>query len=317
MQFEKVFFPFLLMAAMGLQAQPLIGHDLEASLSPDQGTLRVRDTLSLPEGEDDWTFVLHQGLEPKVVAGEARIESLRSRGRMEAFRLRRQGPGPITLSYAGPLHGDLETVDEGMGRSRQWTSGIISAEGVVLDGNSGWYPHFPDTLQKFSLQVDLPPGWTAVSQGAGPNRAETPQGGTPGDPELAVERNRKRTAPASNRWRVVGLLALAVLLRVVMLSAESLWFDEAYSVAFSSADLSLLNFLRPGGFAFTDKNVYHVILHFWLALGRTEFMIRLLSVLFGVATVGVIIALARRLFGWRAAAWAGAASRQPPTTVRR
>ncbi len=176
MQFEKVIFPFLLMAAMGLQAQPLIGHDLEASLSPDQGTLRVRDTLSLPEGEDDWTFVLHQGLEPKVVAGEARIESLRSRGRMEAFRLRRQGPGPITLSYAGPLHGDLETVDEGMGRSRQWTSGIISAEGVVLDGNSGWYPHFPDSLQKFSLQVDLPPGWTAVSQGAGPNRAETPQG---------------------------------------------------------------------------------------------------------------------------------------------
>lgn len=104
----------------------------------------------------------------------------------------------------------------------------------------------------------------------------------------------------------MALLALAFVLRVVMLGAESLWFDEAYSVAFSSADLSLLNFLRSGGFAFTDKNVYHVILHFWLALGRTEFMIRLLSVLFGVATVGAIIALARRFFGWRAAAWAGA-----------
>ena len=109
-----------------------------------------------------------------------------------------------------------------------------------------------------------------------------------------------------DRWLLVEVLALAILLRVFALGAESLWFDEAYSVAFAGADLSLLNFLRPGGFAFTDKNVYHILLHFWLALGKTEFMIRLLSVVCGVATVGVVLALARRLFGWRAAAWAAA-----------
>lgn len=102
---------------------------------------------------------------------------------------------------------------------------------------------------------------------------------------------------------LVELVGLAALLRLITLGAESLWFDEAYSVAFASADLSLLNFLRPGGFAFTDKNVYHIVLHFWLNLGRTEFMARLLSVIFGVATVLVVYEVARRLFGMRAAAW--------------
>ena len=108
------------MTGMGLQAQPLIGHDIEARLSPDQGTLAVRDTLSLPEGQDEWTFVLHSGLNPQVVAGKAHLDALGSRDRGEIFRLRRQGSGPITLSYAGPLRGELETIEEGMGRSRQW-----------------------------------------------------------------------------------------------------------------------------------------------------------------------------------------------------
>jgi aminopeptidase N len=143
----------LLVTGLDLQAQPLIGHEIDASLAPAQGTLAVMDTLSLPEGQDDWTFALHQGLQPQVVAGEARLETLGSRDGREVFRLHRRGAGPITLSYAGPLDGDLRTVEEGMGRSRQWTRGIISPDGVVLDGNSGWYPRFPDSLQRFSLQV--------------------------------------------------------------------------------------------------------------------------------------------------------------------
>ncbi len=106
------------------------------------------------------------------------------------------------------------------------------------------------------------------------------------------------------RWVIVGLMALATVLRVFALSAESLWFDEAYSVAFAGVDVSWLSVLRPGGVPFAEKNVYNVFLHFWLALGRTDFMIRLPSALFGVATVGVIFAVARRLFGRRPALWA-------------
>lgn len=108
------------------------------------------------------------------------------------------------------------------------------------------------------------------------------------------------------RWMTLGLIALAALLRLFALDAESLWFDETYSVAFASTDLSWLSVLRAGGVPFAEKNVYNVFLHFWLALGQTDFMIRLPSALFGVATVGVVFAVARRLFGHRPALWAAA-----------
>ncbi len=175
MSLRWLFLAFLPLTGMGLQAHTLIGHDIEALLIPDLGTLQVKDTLSLPEGQDEWTFVLHQGLDPQVVAGQARLASLGSQDGREVFRLSLQGSEPITLAYAGKLQGELQTAEEGMGRSRQWSEGIISRDGVVLDGNSGWYPLFPDSLQRFSLQVALPEDWIAISQGAGPNRTMTPE----------------------------------------------------------------------------------------------------------------------------------------------
>jgi hypothetical protein len=162
-----------LLAVPGQGAQTLIGYDLEARLHPDAGTLAVTAILTLPEEREDWTFLLHPGLQPRVLAGAARLEPLGLRSGLEAFRLHPQGSGPLTLSYAGSIRGDLERITEGMGRTRQWTRGIISAEGVVLDGGSGWYPQFEDALYRFRLQVDLPPGWSAVSQGAGPDPTTT------------------------------------------------------------------------------------------------------------------------------------------------
>ena len=177
------FLILLLLAASALGAQPLIGYDLHTSLHPDEGTLVVTATLTLPEDREDWTFLLYPGLQPRVFAGAARLEPLGHQGGLEAFRLRRQGTGPVTLGYAGPIRGDLKRVTEGMGRERHWTRGLISAEGVVLDGGSGWYPRFEDALYRFRLQVDLPPGWSAVSQGAGPDPTtgigSSPHGASP------------------------------------------------------------------------------------------------------------------------------------------
>ena len=163
----------LLGLSLSVSAQTLIGHDIQARLQPDQGRLEVTDTLNLPEGRDDWTFALHPDLAPRVLAGEARIEPLGTQAGLAAFRLRREGPGPVMLSYAGPIRGDLERVSEGMGRERHWTRGLISTEGVFLDGGSGWYPQFEDALYRFRLQVDLPPGWSAISQGTGPDPCTT------------------------------------------------------------------------------------------------------------------------------------------------
>ena len=181
----------LVLAAPGLRAQALIGYDLEVRLYPDQGTLAVTTTLTLPENQEDGVFLLHPGLTPGVLAGEAWLEPLGPRDSLEAFRLHRQGPGPVTLGYAGPIRGDLEQLTEGMGRTRQWTRGLISAEGVVLDGGSGWYPWFADSRQRFRLQVDLPIGWSAVSQGAGPDQTTITRGSYPANttPTIATESN--------------------------------------------------------------------------------------------------------------------------------
>jgi len=59
-------------------------------------------------------------------------------------------------------------VREGMGRERQQLVGTIAADGVFLTGYTGWYPTSPGALNRMRLTVTLPPGWLAVSQGAGP-----------------------------------------------------------------------------------------------------------------------------------------------------
>ena len=54
---------------------------------------------------------------------------------------------------------------------------------------------------------------------------------------------------------------------------------------------------------------YHLLLHFWLIVGESEARVRLLSVLFGVASVVPVYFIARRLGGWLAAALAAGSSR--------
>jgi aminopeptidase N len=160
-----------LLAALGARAEPLVTHDLEVLIDPERGTLAAVDRVTLPTGKGPWTFVLHQGLDPRISGGEGRLERMAASDHLERFRLERTGDGPVTLRYAGPIRHGLEEVREGMGRARQQSRGTISPEGVVLDGYSGWYPRFDGTLQAFELDVRLPAGWTAVSQGAGPEIA--------------------------------------------------------------------------------------------------------------------------------------------------
>ncbi len=149
---------------------PVIDHHIEARIDPDSGEIHATDRLTLPGGATSWDLVLHQGLSPQVIDGPATLESKAREGHLELLRLSLSGPGPVTLSYGGEIRHDLASINEGMGRSRQLTTGTIAAEGVFLDGASGWYPRVTDSLQTFVLRVDLPEGWRAVSQGAGPQR---------------------------------------------------------------------------------------------------------------------------------------------------
>lgn len=92
------------------------------------------------------------------------------------------------------------------------------------------------------------------------------------------------------------ILLLGALLRVYALSAESLYFDEAYSVWAARHSLSwLFNLSMQRIF----PPLYYMLLHFWLLLGDSEFIVRLLSVVIGLASIVCIYAFAKQLFGVR------------------
>ena len=160
----------LALPAAAAQDQPVVGHRIDATIDPDAGTLRATDRLSLPDGRKQVTFALHQGLAPRVEAGDAVLERVGREGHLERFRLTIDDgdDGAVTLAYGGRIRHPFETVREGMGRDSQQLVGTIDADGVFLTGYTGWYPVVPGTLERMELDVRLPPGWLAVSQGAGP-----------------------------------------------------------------------------------------------------------------------------------------------------
>jgi mannosyltransferase len=97
-----------------------------------------------------------------------------------------------------------------------------------------------------------------------------------------------------NRRAILALvLAGAALLRFYALSRESFWFDEAYSVWVARHSVSWHVALSTQRIF---PPLYYLCLHFWLALGSSEFAVRSLSVLIGLASVMAIYCLGRQLF---------------------
>ena len=95
------------------------------------------------------------------------------------------------------------------------------------------------------------------------------------------------------------ILLIALVLRLINLTAQPLWFDEGWSVWFATTDLSTM-------IARTAEDIhppfYYALLHGWVALcGVSEVSLRLLSVVIGVLAVAAIYLLARRMFDGRVA----------------
>jgi len=92
------------------------------------------------------------------------------------------------------------------------------------------------------------------------------------------------------------ILAAGAALRFYALAAESFWFDETYSVWGAGHNVawhiaqSVQRIFPP---------LYYLLLHFWLVLGKSEFAVRSLSVLIGLASIVAVYALACELFDAR------------------
>ena len=99
-------------------------------------------------------------------------------------------------------------------------------------------------------------------------------------------------------WRAApwALMLLALLLRLYHLDAQSLWYDEGWSIelAHESPARALV---RLQEFADPHPPGYYLLLIAWANLfGRGVFVLRAFSALLGVATVGALYWTGRRLF---------------------
>ena len=163
---------WLLVAGAPLPAlgTALLHHDIEAWVTPNTGSIRVVDRVTLPAPTDSFDFFLHADLEISLATPNATLESLGRRGGRVPLQHYRAGAStPLTtveLAYQGRIaHGVGARSGEYAG-GRESTPGLISTEGVFLGGSSAWYPWVPGERVGFSLRVHLPAGWSAVSQGA-------------------------------------------------------------------------------------------------------------------------------------------------------
>jgi len=106
-------------------------------------------------------------------------------------------------------------------------------------------------------------------------------------------------------WHLVALTAIVALasgLRFYALAQESLWFDEAFSVSVAQWNPQHVIFdLTRLGLRTTDRNLFHLLLHYALGVSKTEVGVRFISALSGVLSVLAIYALGRRLLGLRVA----------------
>ncbi len=106
------------------------------------------------------------------------------------------------------------------------------------------------------------------------------------------------------------VLLVAFVLRIVNLTGESLWRDEVDSIRFALQPLdSLFASFTATGF---NGPLYHLLLRGWLSLaGVSDFALRYLSLVCGVALVALVYVLGRHMFGRRTAliaAWLSAIS---------
>ena len=94
---------------------------------------------------------------------------------------------------------------------------------------------------------------------------------------------------------LLSIVLLAMSLQLYNLGHRSLWFDEAASFWFSSLNLRDI-LASPDN---THPPLYYVILHFFLYLGKSEFFMRLPSVIFSILCIPLIYKLGKDFFDFR------------------
>jgi mannosyltransferase len=126
------------------------------------------------------------------------------------------------------------------------------------------------------------------------------------DPALVTASPLDAEQPDTRGWNswvspravVAVLTIIGTVLRLLHLGKRSIWHDEAFSIALTHLSWSeMLTASREAA-----MSPYQVVVRLWMMLfGDSEASVRMPSVIFSVATLPLLYALARRLAGMRGA----------------
>jgi hypothetical protein len=97
-------------------------------------------------------------------------------------------------------------------------------------------------------------------------------------------------------WLAILITLMGCGLRVLLLDQKGMWLDETFSVWV--ANQGVADMLRWIVKIDQHPPLYYLLLHYWIALnGDTPYYARLLSVVFGAATIPVIYLIGKRIAG--------------------
>ncbi len=161
---------FFVLLPISLQAAEPVHHDLKVALHPEERRLDGRDTITLPNDfPKEIEFLLHAGLKPMSPTPGVRIvKGSEDPGpaSLEAFKaVLPPAVNSFVLEYGGSIYHPIESTGKEQARGFKDTPGLISGEGVFLSGSTLWYPQIGEGMMTFTLDVKVPQGWEAVSQG--------------------------------------------------------------------------------------------------------------------------------------------------------
>lgn len=104
-------------------------------------------------------------------------------------------------------------------------------------------------------------------------------------------------------WPLLLVILLGTALRFFHLGAQSLWYDEAFSLA--SADRLSLGQLLTNQGGDIHPPLYYLLLRVWIrVIGINDFTTRMLSLWAGVLTIPLIYVTGRKLFDHPTGLWA-------------
>ena len=172
-------------AAPAAASTAAVQHDLLVVLLPARRAVLVDDQVTLsPELRarlgDRFVFALHAGLSPeRTDSGPALVPSPSGPPLHEDPDTAGSPPVPVehfavtlapgersfAIRYGGEVfHPPGEDGPE-HARKMSESPGLVSPEGALLSGATRWVPEVSDDLVAFTLEVRVPPGWDAISQG--------------------------------------------------------------------------------------------------------------------------------------------------------